>query len=86
VWRALEEIAPGALGGIAVARARARAQVWRRIVARRGRIPPAGVAGGDLGEVTVIRLDTSIVLAHSDKQQAGPRSKDVRVSSAGRLV
>jgi hypothetical protein len=46
VWRALEEITPGALGGIAVARARARAQVWRRIVARRGRIPPAGVAGG----------------------------------------
>lgn len=31
----------------------------------------AGV-GGDLGAVTVIRLDASIVLAHSDKQQDGP--------------
>jgi hypothetical protein len=25
-----------------------------------------------MGEVTVIRLDASIVLAHSEKQQAGP--------------
>ena len=38
---------------------------------RHGAIPPARVAGGDLGGVTVIRLDASIVLAHSDKQQAG---------------
>ncbi|MGH3976228.1 MAG: transposase [Pseudonocardiaceae bacterium] len=75
VWRALEEITPGALGGIATARARVRAQVWRQIVARHGRIPPARVAGRDLGEVTVIRLDASIVLAHSDKQQAGPTFK-----------
>lgn len=75
VWRALQEVTPGALGGVAVARARVRAQVWRQIVARHGRIPPARVAGGDLGEVTVIRLDASIVLAHSDKQQAGPTFK-----------
>jgi hypothetical protein len=38
---------------------------------RHGAIPPARVAGEDLGGVTVIRLDASIVLAHSDKQQAG---------------
>lgn len=75
MWRALEEITPGALGGVAAARARVRAQVWRLIVARHGRIPPARVAGRDLGEVTVIRLDASIVLAHSDKQQAGPTFK-----------
>jgi Transposase DDE domain group 1 len=75
VWRALEEITPGPLGKITAARAQVRAQVWRQIVARHGRIPPARVAGGDLGEVTVIRLDASIVLAHSDKQQAGPTFK-----------
>ena len=36
------------------------------------RADPARAAGRDLGEVTVIRLDASVVLAHSDKQQAGP--------------
>lgn len=87
VWRALEEITPSRLGKIAAARAQVRAQVWRQIVARHGGIPPARVAGGDLGEVTVIRLDASIVLAHSDKQQAGPTfNEDVRVSSVDRLV
>ncbi|MCA1682152.1 MAG: IS1380 family transposase [Actinobacteria bacterium] len=40
-----------------------------------GGSPPARAAGRDLGEVTVIRLDASIVLAHSDKQQAGPTFK-----------
>jgi hypothetical protein len=49
--------------------------VWAQITARHGRIPPARVAGRDLGEVTVIRLDASIVLAHSDKQHAGPTFK-----------
>jgi hypothetical protein len=70
VWRALEEITPDRLGkiggpgaGVAPDRGPPRAD------------PPARVAGGDLGEVTVIRLDASIVLAHSDKQQAGPTFK-----------
>jgi Transposase DDE domain group 1 len=75
VWRALEEITPARLGKIAAARARVREHVWAQIEARHGAIPPARVAGGDLGEVTVIRLDASIVLAHSDKEQAGPTFK-----------
>jgi hypothetical protein len=75
VWRALEEITPARLGTIAAARARVREHVWKQIEARHGRIPPAQVAGQDLGAVTVIRLDASIVLAHSDKQQAGPTFK-----------
>ncbi|MGH3779669.1 MAG: hypothetical protein ACRDRO_03295 [Pseudonocardiaceae bacterium] len=49
VWRALEEITPARLDKIAKARARVRGHVWKRIVARHGRIPPARVAGGDLG-------------------------------------
>jgi hypothetical protein len=44
--------------------------VWDLIEARHGHIPPAKVAGRDLGSVTVIRLDATIVVAHSDKQQA----------------
>lgn len=64
VWRALEELIPAGLGTITTARARVRAHVWEQIVARHGRIPPARVAGRDLGEVTVIRLDASIVGAH----------------------
>ena len=70
VWRMLDESDPVRLGKIARARARARRQVWRLVRERHGRIPPARVAGRDLGAVTVIRLDASIVLAHSEKQQA----------------
>jgi hypothetical protein len=75
VWRALEEITPARLEKIAATRARVQERVWQQIENRHGAIPPARVAGGDLGEVTVIRLDASIVLAHSDKQQDGPTFK-----------
>jgi hypothetical protein len=44
--------------------------VWDLIGARHGGIPPAPVAGRDLGEVIVVRLDATIVVAHSEKQQA----------------
>jgi Transposase DDE domain group 1 len=56
VWRALEEITPARLGTIAAARARVREWVWRQIENRHGAIPPARVAGGDLGGVIVIRV------------------------------
>jgi hypothetical protein len=49
VWRALEEIIPARLGKVTAARVRVREHVWRQIVARHGRIPPARIAGGDLG-------------------------------------
>ncbi len=56
-----------ALARISKARAKARRHVWDLIEARHGAIPPANVAGRDLGKVTVIRLDATIVVAHSDK-------------------
>lgn len=85
VWRALEEITPARLGKTAAARVRE--HVWKRIEARHGAIPPARVAGRDLDGMTVIQLDTSIVLAHSNKQQAGPTfTKDVQVSPFDHLV
>jgi hypothetical protein len=40
------------------------------IAARHGRIPPSAVADRDLGETIVIRMDATIQIAHSDKQQA----------------
>ncbi|MBV9160434.1 MAG: IS1380 family transposase [Pseudonocardiales bacterium] len=75
VWRALEELTPARLRTIAAARARVREHVWKQIETRHGAIPPARAAGRDLGAVSVIRLDASIVLARSDKQQAGPTFK-----------
>jgi hypothetical protein len=69
-WRALAGCDGVALGRVAKARARVRRRVWGLIAARHGGIPPARVAGRDLGQVTVVRLDATIVVAHSDKQLA----------------
>ena len=69
-WRALAGCDGVALARISKARAKTRRHVWDLIEARHGGIPPARVAGRDLGEVIVIRLDATIVVAHSDKQQA----------------
>jgi hypothetical protein len=44
--------------------------VWSLIAQRHGRIPPSRVADRDLGKTIVIRLDASLVIAHSDKQLA----------------
>jgi hypothetical protein len=52
------------------ARAAARVHVWEQIMARHGRIPPCTVAGNDRGDVIVIRLDASITIAPSAKEQA----------------
>ena len=66
-WRCLDEIGDPQLARIDRARAKARAWVWRQIVARHGQIPSARTCYGDLGKTVVIRLDASIVIAHSDK-------------------
>ena len=70
LWRALEEIGPDQRDRVAAARARTRRHVWGLIEARHGRIPPSAVADRDLGETIVIRMDATIQIAHSDKQQA----------------
>jgi hypothetical protein len=70
LWRALEEIGPDQRERIAAGRARTRRHVWGLIAARHGRIPPSRVADRDLGETIVIRMDATIQIAHSDKQQA----------------
>jgi Transposase DDE domain group 1 len=69
-WRTLAGCEEATLARVGKTRAKVRRHVWDLIRARHGGIPPARVAGRDLGEVIVVRLDATIVVAHSDKQQA----------------
>jgi DDE family transposase len=70
LWRTLDEIGEPQRRKIARARARTREHVWSLIEARHGRIPPSKVADRDLGKTIVIRMDASLVIAHSDKELA----------------
>jgi hypothetical protein len=70
LWRALDEIGAPQRRKIARARAKTREHVWSLIAQRHGRIPPSRVADRDLGKTIVIRMDASLVIAHSDKQLA----------------
>jgi hypothetical protein len=49
--------------------------VWSLIEQRHGQIPPSRVADRDLGKTIVIRMDASLVIAHSDKQLAAETYK-----------
>lgn len=69
--RALGEVDQAALHRVDAARAAVRARVWDLIVARYGRIPPARVPNGDLGETIVLRIDAHFIDAYSRKEQAG---------------
>jgi hypothetical protein len=72
VWRTLDEITPAGLTRIAQARAKVRRHVWSLLPAG---LPPAPVAGTDLGDVVVLDVDATLVTAHSEKQQAAPNFK-----------
>ncbi len=68
VWRALDEVGPGALKRIAKARAKVRAGVWGLIP---GGLPASKIAGTTLpADVVVLDVDATIVVAHSEKEQA----------------
>jgi hypothetical protein len=71
VWRALDELTPGALTRIETARAKTRRHVWAQLPA----LPAARVAGTDLGVVVVLRVDATLVTAHSEKELARPTFK-----------
>lgn len=70
LWRALNEIGAAQRHRIARARANTREHVWSLIAQRHGQIPPSRVADRDLGTTIVIRMDASLVIAHSDKELA----------------
>jgi len=74
VWRALDEVTPARLKKIAAARARVRRQVWAQL-AGGGGIPASKAAGSDLGETVVLDVDATIVIAHSEKEQASATFK-----------
>ena len=75
VWRTLDEVSSGRLKKIATARTRVRRHVWAQIVAQHGGIPASPVAGTDLGDVTVLDVDATVVIAHSEKENAAATFK-----------
>lgn len=70
LWRTLDGIGDLQRDRLAAARARTRRHVWAQVVARHGAIPASSVADRDLGRTIVIRLDATLVVAHSDKELA----------------
>lgn len=72
VWRTLKQVTPGRLTKIATARARVRRHVWAQLP---DGVPASRVAGTDLGEVITIDIDATIVVAHSEKEQAAATFK-----------
>ena len=71
-WRVLDEIDVGRLRRVSRARARTRARVW----ALAGGVPAARAAGREIGAgVVVLDVDSTIVIAHSDKEGAAPTYK-----------
>ena len=77
-WRALKEIAAGGdrrRRKVTAAVNSARRHAWKQGIARHGGLPPVRVADRKLEGVTCIRLDATVVTAHSDKELAEPNFK-----------
>jgi hypothetical protein len=78
VWRMLKETAAGGdrtRGKITAAVNKARRYAWSQAIARHGELPPVQVADRQLAGITCIRLDATVVFAHSEKEQAEPNFK-----------
>jgi hypothetical protein len=74
-WRTLAAMTPAQLGRVSAARARIRRRVWTLVEARHGALPAVKIADRVLDGWTCIRLDSSLVACHSEKQQASPTYK-----------
>jgi hypothetical protein len=77
-WRALKETAAGGdrrRRKVTAAVSRARRHARAHGIARHGALPPVRVADRKLQGVTCIRLDATVVAAHSDKELAEPNFK-----------
>jgi hypothetical protein len=77
-WRTLNEVADGrgrALARMTAAVNAARRRAWAAAVARHGTLPGVAIADKVLEGVTCIRLDASVVPAHSEKELAEPNFK-----------
>jgi DDE family transposase len=74
-WRLLDQLDTARLGAVASARAAAREVVWAQRAELTGQaFPPAKAAGRELPGL-VIDLDASIVVCHSEKEQAAATFK-----------
>lgn len=74
-WRLLDRIDEPTLAGIGRARAAAREVVWAQHAETHGQaFPPASAAGRELPGL-VLDLDASLVICHSEKEQAAPTYK-----------
>jgi hypothetical protein len=72
-WRSLREVADGGERlnrKVTTAIGRARRRAWERAEARHGALPPVRVADKVIEGVTCIRLDATVITAHSDKEGA----------------
>ena len=77
-WRALSEMASRGDRGrrkVTAAVNKARRHAWAQGAARHGGLPAVRVADKKLEGVTCIRLDATVVHAHSDKELAEPNFK-----------
>jgi hypothetical protein len=75
VWRLLEQLHGARLGNVNIARAAARQTAWAQRAEVTGRaFPTAVTAGREVAELR-IDLDASVVIAHSEKEQATPTFK-----------
>jgi hypothetical protein len=78
VWRTPREAAAGAdrtHRKVSAAVNRARRYAWSQVIARHGQLPPVQVADRPLTGITCIRLDATVVPAHSDKELAEAKFK-----------
>lgn len=73
-WRVLERIDAAALGRLRAARAWAREVAWLQHADTRGDLPASRAAGRDVPGL-VLDIDASIVIAHSEKEEASPTWK-----------
>lgn len=74
VWRTLDETTGSRLRKIAAARARVRRRVWSRLGVHGG-VPASKVADRNLGDLLVLDVDATIVVTHSEKEQAAATFK-----------
>jgi hypothetical protein len=82
-WRVLKESAPGGertRRKVTAALNKERRHAWAQV----GALPPVRVADRVLEGVTCIRLDATVVQAHSDKELAEANFKRLRASSFAR--
>jgi Transposase DDE domain group 1 len=75
VWRLLDRLGAAELARVGLARAAARELVWAQRAETTGAaVPPARADGRELGGL-VIDIDASVVVAHSEQEQAAPTFK-----------